>query len=73
MHLTRTLPRHFTSCKTEHLRWSERRVALLEVIDELEADILCLQEIDDYDKFWYKELSGRGYSGVYKKRNSDRK
>jgi mRNA deadenylase 3'-5' endonuclease subunit Ccr4 len=55
------------------LRWSERRVALIEVLDELEADILCLQEVEDYDKFWYKELSAKGYHGVYKKRNSHRK
>ena len=67
------LARHFTSCKAEHLRWSERRVALIEVLDELEADILCLQEVEDYDKFWYKELSAKGYHGVYKKRNSHRK
>lgn len=65
--------RHFTACKLEHLKWSERRAALIEVIDELDADILCLQEVEDYDKFWKKELSSRGYSGMYKKRNSDRK
>jgi mRNA deadenylase 3'-5' endonuclease subunit Ccr4 len=43
------------------------------VIEELDADILCLQEVQDYDKFWQNELGKRGYLGVYKKRNSERK
>lgn len=35
--------RHFTKTKLEHLRWDVRRKALLEVIEELDADIIVLQ------------------------------
>ena len=59
--------------KPEHLRWEYRKKALLELLAELDADILCLQEVDNYDKFWVRELSRFGYSGTYKQRNSDSK
>jgi mRNA deadenylase 3'-5' endonuclease subunit Ccr4 len=65
--------RHFSLSKPEHLRWENRKKALLELLAELDADILCLQEVDNYDKFWLRELSRFGYSGTYKQRNSDSK
>ena len=48
----------------EHLRWDVRRKALMEVVRELDADILCLQEVDNYPHFWVKELSLLGYTGA---------
>lgn len=36
-------PRHFTKTKPEYLKWDVRRKALLEVIEELDADIIVLQ------------------------------
>ena len=65
--------RHFSHSKPEHLKWENRKRALLELLAELDADILCLQEVDNYEKFWLKELSRFGYSGTYKQRNSDSK
>jgi len=65
--------RHFTRCKPEYLRWDVRRKALMEVVRELDADILCLQEVDNYSHFWVKELQHLGYTGCYKQRNADSK
>lgn len=65
--------RHFTRCKPEYLRWDVRRKALMEVVRELDADILCLQEVDNYLHFWVKELQLLGYTGCYKQRNADSK
>jgi len=65
--------KHFTKSKAEHLRWDVRRKALVEVINELDADIVCLQEVDNYEKFWLKEMRKLGYTGCYKQRNSPAK
>jgi mRNA deadenylase 3'-5' endonuclease subunit Ccr4 len=35
----------------------------MEVVRELDADILCLQEVDNYLHFWVKELQLLGYTG----------
>ncbi len=64
---------HFSLSKPEHLKWDNRKKALLELLAELDADVLCLQEVDNYDKFWLRELSKNGYMGIYKQRNSDSK
>lgn len=45
----------------------------MEVIHELDADIVCLQEVDNYEKFWLKEMRKLGYTGCYKQRNSPAK
>ena len=37
----------------------------MEVVRELDADILCLQEVDNYPHFWVKELSLLGYTGAW--------
>ena len=59
--LTLTLVK-FWVC-TEYLRWDVRRKALMEVVRELDADILCLQEVDNYLHFWVKEHQLLGYTG----------
>jgi len=50
---------------TDYLRWDTRRKALMEVVRELDADILCLQEVDNYNHFWVKELQHLGYTGEF--------
>lgn len=62
--------KQFTKCKPEHLKWDYRKKVLIELLAELDADILCLQEVDNYDKFWERELGKAGYFGAYKQRNS---
>jgi mRNA deadenylase 3'-5' endonuclease subunit Ccr4 len=53
----------------EHLKWELRCKALMEVVRELDADILCLQEVDKYEGFWVKELAYLGYTGEITRRS----
>jgi mRNA deadenylase 3'-5' endonuclease subunit Ccr4 len=54
----------------EHLKWENRRAPLLHKIAGLEADILCLQEVE---KPFYSLLEAylrkQGYAGVYAQKN----
>ncbi|MCO5568482.1 hypothetical protein L7F22_022181 [Adiantum nelumboides] len=47
------------------LGWSYRRRKLLDDLDQISADIICLQELDTF-KDLRSELSQRGYLGLYK-------
>jgi CCR4-NOT transcription complex subunit 6 len=49
------------------LTWGFRRTLILEEIREIDADIVCLQELDkqSYDDFFRGELSISGYKGYY--------
>ena len=50
------------------LNWLSRRQVLLREIFSMDADILCLQEVDDFDDWWRPQLSSAGYDSVYKRR-----
>jgi CCR4-NOT transcription complex subunit 6 len=65
--------RFFPSCKPEHLRWADRRTALIETITALDADLLCLQEVEHFEGFWRPALRALGYRGVYKQRGGGAK
>ncbi|KIW16792.1 hypothetical protein PV08_03982 [Exophiala spinifera] len=49
------------------LTWAYRKTLILEEIREINADIVCLQELDrtSYDDFFRAELSRSGYKGYY--------
>jgi len=49
------------------LSWAYRKTLILEEIKGIDADIVCLQELDkaSYDDFFRAELSIRGYKGYY--------
>lgn len=50
-----------------YLNWPSRRQLILAELEDLKADIICLQELDrnSYDEFFRKELSLLGYKGYY--------
>lgn len=50
-----------------YLNWPSRRQLILDELRALDADIVCLQELDrnSYDEFFRKELSILGYKGYY--------
>lgn len=52
---------------TRFLKWESRRQLILDELTALDADILCLQELDraSYDDFFRSELSKIGYKGHY--------
>jgi CCR4-NOT transcription complex subunit 6 len=65
--------RFFPNCKPENLPWAARRNALLENIEALNADIVCLQEVEHFEGFWRPALRALGYRGVYKQRGAGSK
>lgn len=50
-----------------YLNWHFRRQLIYQELQDLDADIVCLQELDriSYDEFFRKELSNIGYKGYY--------
>lgn len=50
------------------LKQKPRFAALLRDVTALDACLLCLQEVDEYDTFWRNSLSGLGYQSLWKQR-----
>ncbi|KAG7024715.1 Carbon catabolite repressor protein 4-like 4 [Cucurbita argyrosperma subsp. argyrosperma] len=55
------------------LRWKARSQAILAVLKNLEADFLCLQEVDEYDSFYKGNLERCGYSSLYIQRSGQKR
>ncbi|XP_024992001.1 carbon catabolite repressor protein 4 homolog 4 isoform X1 [Cynara cardunculus var. scolymus] len=51
------------------LKWKARSSVVLDVLKSLDADILCLQELDEYDNFYKEKVEKHGYSSIYIKRS----
>jgi len=66
-------PSYFKLTHPSTLSWRNRKEAVLEVLDALDADILCLQEVDHFDSFLLPQMRARGYDGRFKKRNGPTK
>ncbi|GBG66246.1 hypothetical protein CBR_g57848 [Chara braunii] len=50
------------------LRWKERSKALAEELVNLQADFLCLQELDEFKTFYEPLMKNQGYASLYQKR-----
>lgn len=55
------------------LRWKARSQAILERLLSLKADILCLQELDEFESFYKGQLDNYGYSSIYVKRSGKKR
>ncbi|XP_022140802.1 carbon catabolite repressor protein 4 homolog 4 [Momordica charantia] len=55
------------------LKWKARSLAILAVLKNLEADFLCLQEVDEYDSFYKGNLERCGYSSLYIQRSGQKR
>lgn len=51
----------------EFLQWKYRRQMVLDELSTLNADVICLQELDkqSYDEFFRQQLSMNGYKGYF--------
>src|SRR5262245_7884071 len=59
-------PKWYTNVDPEVLRWDRRKFALAERVARLDADIVCLQEVEaDAYALLEGNLAAKGYSGVY--------
>ena len=61
-------PDKYPYCKLTSLKWPHRRANLLREIFSFGADVLCLQEVDNYDDWWAVRLTDGGYDSLFKKR-----
>lgn len=58
----------YPSCPMWCLQWNVRRMVLLEEILSYNADVICLQEVQErvFKEYFSVEFGKHGYSGVYK-------
>ncbi|KAJ0402637.1 hypothetical protein P43SY_007502 [Pythium insidiosum] len=61
---------HFPYVMDSSLNWENRKRTLLRQLEELDADVVCLEELSDYWTFFKPELHELGYDSVYIKRPS---
>ncbi|XP_077522135.1 protein angel isoform X1 [Amblyomma americanum] len=68
-------PYLYQHCSEEVLQWPLRRQNLLSELREANADILCLQELqeDHYEADFRPELEKMGYGCLYKQRTGDKR
>lgn len=59
-------------CRPQHLTPVGRRKLFHREIADLDADILGLQDVDNYDIWWREMLSSLGYDSVFKRRSQAR-
>ncbi|XWS49386.1 hypothetical protein CRYUN_Cryun13aG0159400 [Craigia yunnanensis] len=55
------------------LRWKARSQAILTLLKNLRADFFCLQEVDEYDSFYKRNMEDHGYSSIYVQRNGQKR
>ena len=63
-------PELYTHCPSDLLDWEYRKHNLLRELEESDAEVICLQEVqEEHYSSWYKpQLAYRGYEGLYQKR-----
>jgi mRNA deadenylase 3'-5' endonuclease subunit Ccr4 len=66
-------PEWYTHVPPEALRWDKRVFALAEKIAGLDADVVCLQEVEiDAYSLFESNLGAKGYKGVYAQKGNNR-
>ncbi|OQS06614.1 hypothetical protein THRCLA_01343 [Thraustotheca clavata] len=63
-------PAHFPYVQPNVLTWEARKKILLKQLQELDADILCLEECSDYWTYFRPALASLGYESAWVKRPS---
>jgi len=59
--------------KSSLLRAAPRRERLLSEILNYDADVICLQDVDNYVEFWEPKLNGGGYDSLFKQKTSQQR
>ncbi|XP_058086944.1 carbon catabolite repressor protein 4 homolog 4 [Magnolia sinica] len=55
------------------LKWKARSQSILTVLNSLDADFLCIQELDEYDTFYKGKMESQGYSSIYIQRSGQKR
>ena len=58
----------FPYVQLQALKWRHRRVQLLKEMLSFNADILLLQEVDNYVEWWQPKMGLAGYDGIYRQK-----
>lgn len=59
----------FPHSPSHSLKWKARSQSLLALLKSLEANFLCLQELDEFETFYKGNMDKQGYSSVYIQRS----
>ena len=59
---------NFPSVPYQCLEWKYRKERIMKEIVSYKADILCIQEMDRYEKYWRETFEKCGYASIYKQR-----
>jgi mRNA deadenylase 3'-5' endonuclease subunit Ccr4 len=66
-------PEWYSNVDPEVLRWDRRKFALADRVARLDADIICLQEVEpDAYALIAQSLGAKGYEGIYSKKGRDK-
>ncbi|KAI1727010.1 protein angel like protein 2 [Ditylenchus destructor] len=70
---TMYLYRHLRGDKSKYLTWLERSKLLVIEFDRLQANLFCLQEVEEehFIDFFQPYFAQRGFTGLYKRRTND--
>ncbi|XP_017973266.1 PREDICTED: carbon catabolite repressor protein 4 homolog 4 isoform X1 [Theobroma cacao] len=63
----------FPHSPSPSLRWKARSQAILTLLKNLGADFFCLQEVDEYDSFYKRNMADHGYSSIYVQRSGQKR
>lgn len=55
----------FPQALNDTLKWNHRKPLIVKMLSEFSADILCLQEVDFYAKYYEQTLQDLGFEGMY--------
>ncbi|XVE99999.1 hypothetical protein REPUB_Repub03eG0248600 [Reevesia pubescens] len=55
------------------LRWKARSQAILTLLKHLGPHFFCLQEVDEFDSFYKKNMEALGYSSIYVQRSGQKR
>ncbi|CAM6095623.1 unnamed protein product [Calypogeia fissa] len=64
---------NFPTSPRASLRWKNRSEAVVSRLLSLDADLLCLQEVDEFDTFYKQALRRAGYESIYIQRGNQKR
>uniref|UniRef100_A0A6V7QYL0 Endonuclease/exonuclease/phosphatase domain-containing protein n=1 Tax=Ananas comosus var. bracteatus TaxID=296719 RepID=A0A6V7QYL0_ANACO len=64
---------YFPHSPSSCLKWKARSQAVLTELRNFGADILCIQELDEYESFYKKNMETLGYSSAYIQRTGEKR
>ncbi|XP_020589740.1 carbon catabolite repressor protein 4 homolog 4 isoform X2 [Phalaenopsis equestris] len=64
---------YFPHSPSSCLKWKARSLAVLTDLKNLNADFLCVQELDEYDNFYKGNMEKHGYSSIYVQRTGQKR